>query len=192
MNCLLTGIGGQGIVFASKLISQTAMNAGKKVRTAETIGMAQRGGSVVSHVRVGDGTVSPLIGKGHADVIIAFEPGEALRVSDYLAPTGVMIVSDQGVQSPADALTKKEYRIEEYLDELNHLPQQVIILSGTTIRDILKSSKVLNVALVGAACGAGKLDCSLEELEETIEVLAPQKFVDLNKRALKVGYDLAN
>ncbi len=192
MNCLLTGIGGQGIVFASKLISQTAMNAGKKVRTAETIGMAQRGGSVVSHVRVGDGTVSPLIGKGHADVIIAFEPGEALRVSDYLAPTGVMIVSDQGVQSPADALTKKEYRIEEYLDELNHLPQQVIILSGQAIRDILKSSKVLNVALVGAACGAGKLDCSLEELEETIEVLAPQKFVDLNKRALKVGYDLAN
>ena len=192
MNCLLTGIGGQGIVFASKLISQTAMNAGKKVRTAETIGMAQRGGSVVSHVRVGDGTVSPLIGKGHADVIIAFEPGEALRVSNYLAPTGVMIVSDQGVQSPADALTKKEYRIEEYLAELNHLPQQVIILSGTTIRDILKSSKVLNVALVGAACGAGKLDCSLEELEETIEVLAPQKFVDLNKRALKVGYDLAN
>lgn len=192
MNCLLTGIGGQGIVFASKLISQTAMNAGKKVRTAETIGMAQRGGSVVSHVRVGDGTVSPLIGKGHADVIIAFEPGEALRVSDYLAPTGVMIVSDQGVQSPADALTKKEYRIEEYLDELNHLPQQVIILSGQAIRDILKSSKVLNVALVGAACGAGKLDCSLEELEETIEVLAPQKFVDLNKRALEVGYDLAN
>ena len=103
-----------------------------------------------------------------------------------------MIVSDQGVQSPADALTKKEYRIEEYLDELNHLPQQVIILSGQAIRDILKSSKVLNVALVGAACGAGKLDCSLEELEETIEVLAPQKFVDLNKRALKVGYDLAN
>lgn len=192
MNCLLTGIGGQGIVFASKLISQTAMNAGKKVRTAETIGMAQRGGSVVSHVRVGDGTVSPLIGKGHADVIIAFEPGEALRVSDYLAPTGVMIVSDQGVQSPADALTKKEYRIEEYLAELNHLPQQVIILSGTTIRDILKSSKVLNVALVGAACGAGKLDCSFEELSSTLEVLAPQKFVDLNKRALEVGYDLAN
>lgn len=192
MNCLLTGIGGQGIVFASKLISQTAMNAGKMVRTAETIGMAQRGGSVVSHVRVGQGTVSPLIGKGHADVIIAFEPGEALRVSDYLAPDGIMIVSDQGVQSPADALSKKEYRVKDYLEALHKLPQEVIILPAASIFERLNSMKVLNVALVGAACATGNLECTLSELSETIEFLAPPKLVDLNKRALQVGFDLAN
>lgn len=192
MNCLLTGIGGQGIVFASKLISQTAMNNGKRVRTAETIGMAQRGGSVVSHVRTGEGTVSPLIGKGHADVIIAFEPGEALRVSKYLAPKGVMIVCDQGVQSPADALTKKSYDVQGYLEALKALQQQVIIIRGETIRDHLESLKVLNVALVGAACGAGKLDCSLADLAQTLEAIAPSKFLDLNIRALKIGFDLAN
>jgi len=78
-NIVLCGVGGQGTILASKLIATAAMERGIPVKTAETIGMAQRGGSVFSHVRVGDGAASPLVGRGKADVIVAFEPAEAVR-----------------------------------------------------------------------------------------------------------------
>ena len=83
-NCLLCGVGGQGVVLASRLIAYAAMEKGNFVRTAETIGMAQRGGSVVSHVRIGDEIYSPQVPVGSADVILAFEPGEAVRCLPYL------------------------------------------------------------------------------------------------------------
>ena len=90
-NVLLTGVGGQGTVLAAKVLAQAAQAKGWQVRTAETIGMAQRGGSVVSHVRMGDDgeeVIAPLVAKGTADMIIAFEPAEAARVLPYLAPDG--------------------------------------------------------------------------------------------------------
>ena len=96
-NCLLCGVGGQGTVLASKLIAFAAMRRGENVRTSETIGMAQRGGCVVSHVRTGDDIASPLVPKHTADVMIAFEPAEAVRCLDYLAPDGAVIVNKKAV-----------------------------------------------------------------------------------------------
>ncbi len=93
INCILAGVGGQGTVLASKLIAQAAMDKGQNVRTAETIGMAQRGGCVVSHVRVGDEIFSPLIPKHTADIIIGFEPAEAVRCLSYLKKDGTVVVS---------------------------------------------------------------------------------------------------
>ena len=90
-NVLLTGVGGQGTVLAAKVLAQAAQAKGRQVRTAETIGMAQRGGSVVSHVRMGvngEDVFAPLVANGTADLIIAFEPAEAARVLPYLAPPG--------------------------------------------------------------------------------------------------------
>lgn len=190
MNCLLTGIGGQGTVFASKLISQSAMADGEHVRTAETIGMAQRGGSVVSHVRSGEETYSPLIAEGSADVVIAFEPGEAARVVRYLAPGGVMVVNSVGQQSAADALTKKNYHPETYVEALKKSGVALIVIDGDDIARKLGSSKVLNVALVGAACGSSKLSLSYDRLEQTIKNIAPSRFVDLNISALKLGFEV--
>lgn len=190
MNCLLTGIGGQGTVFASKLISQSIMARGEAVRTAETIGMAQRGGSVVSHVRSGVNTYSPLLAEASANVIIAFEPGEAARVVRYLAPDGIMIVNSVGQQSAADALAKKNYHPKVYLDALKESGVSLIVIDGENIAEELGSNKVLNVALVGAACGSGKLLLDYDLLEQTIKRIAPQRFVDLNISALKLGYKI--
>ena len=95
-NCLLCGVGGQGVVLASKLIAYGAMEKGMFVRTSETIGMAQRGGSVVSHVRMGEEIHSPMIPKGCADVLLAFEPAEAVRNLSYLRrgpKEGIVIVN---------------------------------------------------------------------------------------------------
>ena len=85
-NCLLCGVGGQGTVLASRLIAQAAMERGHFARTTETIGMAQRGGCVVSHVRIGEECQSPLIPLGKADILVGFEPGEAVRCLPSLAP----------------------------------------------------------------------------------------------------------
>ena len=96
-NCLLCGVGGQGTVLASKLIAQSAMDKGLMARTAETIGMAQRGGCVVSHVRTGEEIFSPMIPMGMADLILGFEPGEAVRCLPYLKEDGVIVASVNAV-----------------------------------------------------------------------------------------------
>ena len=103
-NIVLCGVGGQGTVLASKLIATAAMGRGIPVKTAETIGMAQRGGSVFSHVRVGDGAASPLVGRGTADVIVAFEPAEAVRQLPFLRRGGAVVVSNRPVV-PVSAMT---------------------------------------------------------------------------------------
>ena len=96
-NCLLCGVGGQGVVLASKLIAYAAMEKGMEVRTSETIGMSQRGGSVVSHVRMGQEIYSPMIPRHSADVILAFEPAEAVRSLSYLKKGGVVVVDRKSV-----------------------------------------------------------------------------------------------
>ena len=103
-NIILAGVGGQGAVLASKLLARAAMGRGLPVKTAETIGMAQRGGSVFSHVRLGEGAASPLVGRGRADAIVAFEPAEAVRQLPFLRPGGMVVTSDAPVV-PVSAAT---------------------------------------------------------------------------------------
>ena len=97
-SCLLCGVGGQGTVLASRIIAAAAMAKGLRAKTAETIGMAQRGGSVVSHVRIGEAIASPTIPLGTADVMIGFEPGEAAANIKYLKEDGILIVSSKQVK----------------------------------------------------------------------------------------------
>lgn len=120
-NVLLTGVGGQGTVLAAKVLAQAAQAKGWQVRTAETIGMAQRGGSVVSHVRMGDNgeeVIAPLVAKGTADMIIAFEPAEAARVLPYLAPDGVMVSATTSIQPITAALSTEPYLAEATIASL--------------------------------------------------------------------------
>ena len=119
-NIILCGVGGQGTVLASRLISSAAMARDIPVLSAETIGMAQRGGSVFSHVRMSTDEVlySPMIAKGEADLIIAFEPGEAVRLLPFLKPDGQMIVSSRPVMPVTAALSDTGYRAEDMLDYL--------------------------------------------------------------------------
>lgn len=109
-NCLLCGVGGQGVILASKLIAYAAMEKGLQVRTTETIGMSQRGGSVVSHVRMGEAVHSPMIPKGKADILLAFEPAEAVRNLVYLREGGVVVVNRKAVKSAASTLSQDGYR----------------------------------------------------------------------------------
>ena len=116
-NIILCGVGGQGTVLASRLISSAAMARSIPVLSAETIGMAQRGGSVFSHVRMStdDTLYSPMIARGEADLILGFEPGEAVRMLPFLKPDGQMVISSRPVMPVTAALADTGYRAEPLL-----------------------------------------------------------------------------
>lgn len=183
-NCLLCGVGGQGTVLASKLIAAAAMNNGLQVKTAETIGMAQRGGCVVSHVRIGDDVYSPLIPLGSADVLIAFEPAEAVRCLPYLKNDGVVIVSQKAVKPVTASLTGDTYNGDEMLAYLKEHITSLTIVDADTICKELGSAKVMNVVLLGAAAQSNALGVTKADLEKAIQDRLPQRFHEINIKAL--------
>ena len=190
-SCLLCGVGGQGVVLASRLIAYAAMEQGDFVRTTETIGMAQRGGSVVSHVRAGEGVNSPLIPKGTADVIIAFEPGEAVRALPYLKDGGT-VITNSGIVKPVTAnLSGSGYSGDEMLDYLKKKAGRVLVVDGDEICRKAGSPKVLNVALLGAAAQSGVLGITPEEMQSAVRKNVKERYIALNERALKLGGEQA-
>lgn len=189
-SCLLCGVGGQGTVLASRILAQAAMDQGMFARTAETIGMAQRGGCVVSHVRFGKNVASPLIPQGKADVIIGFEPGEAVRALPYLKKDGIVIVCKKAIQPVTASLGGVNYNAETMLNYLKNKVSKCIIVDGEKICRECGSDKVLNVALVGAVIKSGILGLSLESVEKVITERVKAKFIEMNKKALQKGYEV--
>lgn len=187
VNCILAGVGGQGTVLASKLIAQSAMNKGQNARTAETIGMAQRGGCVVSHVRIGDDIHSPMISKHSADIIIGFEPAEAVRCLPYLKKGGVVVVSQKAIKPVTSSLSGSSYDGSEMIDFLRESGAKVIVVDGDKICEDCGSAKVLNVALLGAACASGMLGLTLSEIENSIKERVDPRFTSMNIKALAAG-----
>ncbi len=183
-NVLLCGVGGQGTVLASKLLAAAAMNKGMHVQTAETIGMAQRGGSVTSHLRVGNDIYSPLIGKGQADIIIGFEPGEVVRMLPYLKKSGIVIVNTRPVRPVTGTLSGSEYTGQEMVDYLKSKVEQVITIDSHQAIQDLGSPKVLNMVLLGAAIESGVLDITKEDIKETMKQKLSPKFHDMNMQAI--------
>ena len=183
-NIILCGVGGQGTVLASRLISAAAMARDLPVMSAETIGMAQRGGSVFSHLRIGEGIYSPMIAKGEADLILAFEPGEAVRMLPYLKPDGQVVVSARPVMPVTATLSGQTYSAEAMLDYLRaHVKDLVIVDTEKALSDV-GSAKVLNLILLGAALQSGALGFTEEEMKNAILSRIAPKFHELNLRAL--------
>lgn len=189
INCIVTGVGGQGTVLASKLIAQSAMNNGMKVRTSETIGMSQRGGGVVSHVRIGDEIHSPLINFNSADVIIGFEPAEAVRYLPYLKEDGTVIVANNPIKPVTDSLADTNYNADEMIQYLQENVAHLFILDAEKVFAECGSAKVLNTALLGVTAASGVLGFSLEEMEKSINEKVKDKFIDMNLKALHLGAD---
>jgi indolepyruvate ferredoxin oxidoreductase, beta subunit len=183
---LICGVGGQGTVLAAKLIAQAAIAKGVHVRSAETIGMAQRGGSVVSHVRLGIST-SPLIPHGGADVIIAFEPCEAVRNIAYLKKGGIIAVSCKSVQPVSASLSGKTFDAESMIAFLKNHAAQVIALDTDTLGAQLGSAKTANTLLLGAAVSSSMLGVTIDDLKAALKVLVKPCFIELNEKALALG-----
>ncbi len=190
-NIILCGVGGQGTVLASKLIAAAAMARGEAAHTAETIGMAQRGGSVVSHVRIGEGVYSPLIPKGQADLMIAFEPAEAVRNMTYLKPGAAAVVSSAPVMPVTAALSGSSYKPSDMINVLAGAGFDVTVIDGAAIVSELGSAKSLNVALLSAACETGKAGMTSEELVSVLGTSVKKEYLEQNMRAVRLGQSAA-
>ncbi len=180
---IVCGIGGQGTVLTAKVLSQSFLLAGQRVLAAETIGMAQRGGPVVSHVRVGQDVFSPLVPEGGADVMIAFEAAEAVRNIGYLSPSSTVIVNRKVVQGVVDSLAGRNFSLGEMLSALEARAGKVVAVDADEICEKLGSAKVANMVLLGAACGEGLF--RLEDVDAAMKKLVKADFYELNKKALE-------
>lgn len=186
-NILLCGVGGQGTVLASKLLAAAAQASGLSVHSAETIGMAQRGGPVTSHVRIGDDAYSPLIPKGTADLIIAFEPGEAVRNLPYLKPDGALIVNSVALMPVTESLHPSGYDPGKMLDYLKSAVKTLAVVDANALCAPVGSVKFFNVMVLGFATGAGMVKFDREVLLSTIEASVKPAFVEINKKAFLAG-----
>ncbi len=184
-NILIVGVGGQGTLLASVLLGNLALLKGYDVKLSEVHGMAQRGGSVVTHVKISEGTVSsPLIEEGDADIIIAFEELEAYRWLPYLKKGGTMYVNTQQILPMPVIMGKAEYP-ENIIEVLQENAGAVKAFDALSIAEECGSVKAVNVVLLGAASKDLPFDESawIKVIEENVK----PKFVELNKKAFEMG-----
>ena len=189
-NVILAGVGGQGAVLASKLLARAAMGRGLPVKTAETIGMAQRGGSVFSHVRIGAGAYSPLVGRGRADAIVAFEPAEAARQLPFLRAHGMVVTSDAPVVPVSAATGGPAYDLPAIMSYLRSAvgEKNLVVVDAAAAERTLGTAKALNVVLLGAAARAGALGpVTAGDLADAVRAVVKPAFVDLDLTALQIG-----
>lgn len=183
---LLVGVGGQGTILASKLLTTGLMEAGFDVKMSEIHGMSQRGGSVSSQVRYGDKVYSPVIEIGGADILVAFEKMEALRYLKYLKPSGKLIVNDYEIYSMPILSGRAEYP-EGIIEEISGKVSTEVI-NARSYAEQLGNSKAMNIIILGTIIKS----MGLENInwEEIIKDNVKEKYVPLNLEALKVGMSL--
>ena len=186
-NILITGVGGQGIVLASKLIAGTAMRKSIPVMSAETIGMAQKGGSVQSYLRLGEGAYSAMFPRKTADLLIAFEPGEAVRMLPFLKKGGTAVVNTHAIIPTTASLSGQPYSGDEMLRYLQKADANLILVDGDDACRSLGSARALNMVLLGAALKEKVLPFTVEEVEEVMKESVRPQYVELNARALRIG-----
>ncbi|MGE4579404.1 MAG: indolepyruvate oxidoreductase subunit beta [Desulfuromonadales bacterium] len=183
-NILLVGVGGQGTLLASEVLSEVLMMAGYDVKKAEVHGMAQRGGSVVSHVRFGKKVYSEIIPEGEADILFGFELLESYRYLPLLRQTGRAIVNDLKILPPAVALGQESYPKDIPEKIISAFPQSKII-QGLTLALETGNARTVNTVLLGAL--SKSLDIPEDMWKEAIRKLVPERFVEENLQAFELG-----
>ncbi|ABO35170.1 pyruvate ferredoxin/flavodoxin oxidoreductase [Methanococcus maripaludis C5] len=187
MNIVIAAVGGQGAVLTSKILGTLAQNLGKDVKVSEVHGMSQRGGSVVAYVKFGDKVYSPVVEKGTADIVLAFEMLEGARYVDYLKENGKLVVNTQRIDPMPVITGDMEYPADlgEKLEELNigYIPVDALSLAKNA-----GTIKAVNVALIGVL--AQNSNIKKEEWIKAIKDTVPEKFLELNLKAFELGYNL--
>lgn len=183
-NIMIVGVGGQGTLLASRILGNAVISEGYDVKVSEVHGMSQRGGSVVTYVKYGEKVNSPIIDKGEADIILAFERLEAARALPYLKKGGKIILNDRAI-APMPVITGAAEYPQNIVDELSE-KADVIAIDALSLSLEAGSSKAVNVVLIGVL--ARSSDIPKEVWIETIKNTVPQKFLELNLKAFELGY----
>ena len=186
MSVMIVGVGGQGSLLASKLLGRLLVDEGYDVKVSEVHGMSQRGGSVVTYVRFGEKVYSPIIAEGEADIIISFEKLEAARYAGFLKKDGKIIVNTQQIDPMPVIIGAASYP-EDVLSELQDKGLTVEALDALSLANEAGSSKAVNIVLMGRA--AKYFDIPKEAWITAIENTVAPKFVEMNKKAIDLGYN---
>ncbi len=187
-NILIVGVGGQGTLLTSRIIAQVAVQLGYDVKVSEVHGMAQRGGSVVSQVRYGEKVYSPIIKKGDADIILAFEKIEAARWLDYLKPNGKVIINDERVD-PLPVMSGKLKYPTDIVDKIKAVIPDTIEINASDIATKCGNVRTANVVLVGILTAA--MEIPEPEVKKAIKEMVPPKAIDVNLQAFDEGLKIA-
>ncbi len=184
-NVIICGVGGQGILLASELLSLVAVEAGFDVKKSEVHGMAQRGGSVVSHVRIAGKVHSPLVEEGTCDAILSFEKGEVLRYIHYLRPgQGICIVNDLEI-IPLMVTAGLDTYPENVIERISEHARTVHLIDGIALAKEAGDPRTLNVAFLGVL--SNYMDIPEATWKKVIERRVPPKTVEMNLRAFEMG-----
>ncbi len=186
-NIMITGVGGQGSLLASRILGNTFMSLGYDVKVSEVHGMSQRGGSVVTYVKYGDEVASPVICKGEADFLISFELLEAARWLPYLKKDGVVVTSTQSINPMPVIMGVKEYP-ENIAEKIEAKGIKLMKADALAVAEECGSSKASNVVLIGMF--AKHSDIPKEVFLKAVEQSVPAKFKELNIEAFNRGYEL--
>jgi len=182
---LIAGVGGQGVVLASRLLALAAMKAGFHVSTAETIGMSQREGSVSSHIRIGEEVSGSLIPIGQADLILGLEPAETLRNLPFLRKGGKILVNTHAIPPASRPPGSPEYDPSALLSFLYTNYPDIFCSDFTELAAEVGTYRAANVAMLGAAAGARVLPFSEETLKAVLDAEIPEKYKAVNKAAFE-------
>ncbi len=184
-NILIVGVGGQGTLLASRVLGAIAAIEGKDCKLSEVHGMSQRGGSVVTHVRIGDNIAAPLVTPGEADFILAFEKLEALRWGYYLRKDGKLLVNDQEIM-PMPVITGAMAYPDGIYAKLAEEGRDTVVVDGLKLAAEAGNTKAVNVVMIGALCAIEgvKYEVALEAVRRSV----PAKLLAVNEKALEAGY----
>jgi indolepyruvate ferredoxin oxidoreductase, beta subunit len=183
-NVLVAGVGGQGVILASDIMSEVFMEAGFDVKKSEIHGMAMRGGIVTSHFRFGKKVYSPLIKEGEVDILFAFEQLEGLRWLNYLRPKAKIVMNDNRVNPPVVNLGEMEYP-ENIPEKIKNLFKDFYLIKGTDLALQFGDVRAANVVLLGAM--SKLFDIKEDVWVNTILNHLPPKVHELNRQAFAAG-----
>jgi indolepyruvate ferredoxin oxidoreductase beta subunit len=190
LNIIICGVGGQGVVLLSELLGSTAVRDGVALKGSEVLGMAQRGGSVFSNIRLGGDALAPMTPEGRCDIIIAVEPSEALRNIQYLAKNGVVVLNTQKVLPFTVFLGKSGYPdIKEIEAGLSRVTKKIITLDASALAQQAGSLQSANVVMLGALYGTGLVPMSVATAKAAILGRFKAKVGEINVKAFDLGYE---
>ncbi len=183
-NIVLAGVGGQGILLAAEILGTAAVNAGQNVRVSELHGMAQRGGAVVSHVRVGDQALAATILDGTADIIAGFEPMETLRNMRYASEETMTIMNTH----PYKICGTKYPDVKDITDRISFFTKHLVQIDALTLSKKAGAKVTQNTVMLGALAASGRLKLEPSHMKEALKELVPHRFLAINLRAFDLGY----
>ena len=186
MNVLIVGVGGQGTLLASRVLGAMASVMGLDCKLSEVHGMSQRGGSVVTHVRIGEDVAAAIVSPGEADFVMAFEKLEALRFSYYTKPDGVILINDQEIM-PMPVITGAEEYPADIYERLERDGKKYFKVPALRLAEEAGNSKAVNIVLIGSLAAMNGIP--YETMEAAVRAAVPAKFLEVNLKALRSGYD---